>query len=71
MKAALLAVLLLTGCSTIEQAFENRVLCSLDRQQAAVISWWSVFGLGQKIAKADADIACAERAILIRMGQGT
>lgn len=71
MKFIVVVAVLLSGCSTIEQAFENRVPCSLDRQQAAVISWWSAFGLGQKIAKADADIACAEKAILIRMGQGT
>ena len=71
MKAALLAVPLLTGCSTLDRMLENRMLCSLDRQQAAVISWWGAWGAGAKIAKADAEIACAERVLIIRQGQGT
>lgn len=71
MKAALLAVLLLSGCSTLDRMLENRIVCSLDRQQAAVISWWGGWGASAKIAAADAEIACAERAILIKMGPST
>ena len=57
--AALLAVVLsLTGCAALDRALENRVLCSADKQQAAVISWWGAWGVGAKIAPADAQVVC-------------
>ena len=60
MRAAVLVVvvLALAGCSTLDRAMENRVLCSLDRQQMAVISWWGGWGVGAKVAAADAAVAC-------------
>lgn len=57
--AALLAVaLVLAGCAALDRAFENRVLCSADKSQAAVISWWGGWGVGAKIAAADAQVVC-------------
>lgn len=49
-----LAALLLSGCASLETALENRVLCSLDRQQMAFISWYGPLGVGAKVAPADA-----------------
>ena len=58
----MIAAATLAGCASIDRTFENRVLCSLDRQQMAVISWWGGWGVGAKIAQADAVVACREPA---------
>ena len=54
---ALLAFLL-TGCSTIAGQFENRLACSLDREQAYFISKWMRIGIGAEIAPADTAVLC-------------
>ncbi len=63
MRALLLMFAALSaGCSTIDRMFENRALCSLDRQQMAMISWWSGWGVAAKISDDDAKWACRDRA---------
>ena len=50
------------GCASLDKALENRVLCSLDKEQLAVISWYGPLGIGAKIAKQDAIVACNQGA---------
>lgn len=47
-----IAFALLTGCAGAR--LENRLACTINADQMAVISWWGPLGVASKIAKADA-----------------
>lgn len=71
----LAAAAALSGCSTLDRVMENRVACSLDRTQGAVISWYGPLGIGAKIAEADAKVMCEAVPVILqvapRTGTGT
>lgn len=58
--AGLLLVLsLLSGCATMDlKALENRVACTVAKDEAHVISKWGAFGISSKIADADRAAIC-------------
>lgn len=45
----------LSGCGTM---FENRVLCTPNKTEAAFVSWYSGFGVGAIISPKDAGAIC-------------
>lgn len=53
-----LTAVLLAGCSTVS-SFDNRVSCSLDKQEAYVNSMYGPLGVTSKIDKRDAQVICA------------
>lgn len=50
--------LLLGGCETVAQKFENRALCTVDHEEMHVVSKWWRFGISAQIAQADARAIC-------------
>ena len=52
------ASLALGGCATDPTRFETRIVCTLDREEAHVLSKWWAFSIGSEIAQADAVVAC-------------
>lgn len=56
-RALILACLLLPGCAA------NRLMCGMDRQSAAVVSWYEIrgfrLGVASQIDAQDAPSACA------------
>jgi len=56
----LLVVLLgLTGCGTSPKLLENRVVCTIDRSEAHVLSKWGPVSVGTQVSQADAAVVCA------------
>ncbi len=61
MKAlALLLCALCAGCGSIK-ALENRASCTLDGQQAMVVSMYGPLGIASELRAADAPYVCAPR----------
>lgn len=61
MKLLALAFLTLSlaGCGTLDlKMLENRIVCTVAKDEAHVVSKYGPFGLASKIAKADADVVC-------------
>lgn len=59
MRAALLiACAFLAGCASRPSWLENRVVCTLDRKEAHVLSKWGPVSIGAVLADADAAEAC-------------
>lgn len=57
------ALAALAGCVSMPTgAFENRVSCTLDRQQGQVCSFWGPLCVGSKIAESDAKVMCRKDA---------
>jgi aromatic ring-opening dioxygenase LigB subunit len=58
----ILSVLFLTilaGCGTIDmKLLENRVVCTVAKDEAHVVSKYGPIGIASKIADADKDIIC-------------
>lgn len=54
----LILAFLLSGCSTLE-TFDNRVSCSMDKQEAYVNSMCGPIGVTSKISPKDAKEICA------------
>lgn len=51
-------MLCLSGCAAMDNTFENRVSCTLDKKQGQVCSFWGPWCVGSKVAQADADVMC-------------
>ena len=45
---------LLIGCASDPTRWENRVVCTMDKTEAHVISKWWMFSIGSVLAPADA-----------------
>jgi hypothetical protein len=56
--AVAIAVFLLAGCSSVGSMFENRLACSLDRQEAYFLSKWTRVAIGATIAPSDTAVVC-------------
>lgn len=67
----LAAALALAGCSTLDRMLENRIACSLDRTQGAVISWWGAIGISAKIAEADTEAMCKSVPVILQVAPRT
>jgi hypothetical protein len=57
-RSVLIVVLPLTGCSTIERQFENRILCTMAKDRAMVASMWGPIGIASNVRDADAVVMC-------------
>jgi len=57
MKTIVFIAALLSGCAT--NTFENRAACTLDRQEAFVLSMYGPLGVASRLAAADAKALCA------------
>jgi len=57
---ACMILYLMSGCSTIERQFENRISCTIDKSQYYVVSLWGPLGIASKIAKSDGEIVCSQ-----------
>lgn len=53
------ALALLAGCGTSPKMLENRVVCTIDRSEAHVLSKWGPVSLGTQVSQADAAVVCA------------
>lgn len=53
-----LALVALTGCAQ----FENRVYCSVAKDEAAFVSWYMKFGVAARVSEKDAPALCAKGA---------
>jgi hypothetical protein len=54
-----LTVLMLSGCASLDTKFlENRVVCTVAKDEAHVVSKWGPVGIASKIAEADAKVVC-------------
>lgn len=53
----ILAACLLAGCSTTE-LLANRITCTIDGQQAHVVSLYGPLGIASKVDAADVAIIC-------------
>lgn len=56
----LFSVTVLSGCTTLK-AFDNRVSCSMDRQEAYVNSMYGPIGVTSKVSAKDAKEICAPK----------
>lgn len=57
----LLAALALSGCATLENLpLDNRVVCTVARDKAFVVSEWGPVGISSKIADADRAVICSK-----------
>lgn len=55
----ILAAISLGGCATLDTKFlENRVVCTVAKDEAHVVSKWGPIGLAAKIAEADTKVIC-------------
>lgn len=51
----------LSGCITLPQgSFDNRVVCTVARDEAYVVSKYSGVGISNKIADVDREVICAK-----------
>ncbi len=58
-KILILAAVALSGCATFEGAMlENRIVCTVAKDEAHVLSKWGPVGIGSKIADADRAVIC-------------
>jgi hypothetical protein len=53
----LLLSLLLTGCAS-PKWLENRVACTVARDEAHIVSKWGPFSIGAQVATSDAAVLC-------------
>lgn len=59
---ALLVVLVgLAGCGMSPKVLENRVVCTIDRSEAHVLSKWGPVSVGTQVSQADAAVVCAAK----------
>jgi hypothetical protein len=54
----LVSLLLLSGCESTGKMLENRLSCTLSGDTAYVTSMYGPIGVTNKIAEADARVAC-------------
>lgn len=55
----LLATLGMTGCATTRPTFlENRLMCTVAKDKAAVVSQWGPIGIASEIRQADTQVVC-------------
>lgn len=56
----LLMTLGLSGCGNLTQPsfLENRLMCTLSKDKAAVVSQWGPIGIASEIRKADTAVIC-------------
>lgn len=59
--AALVAALMLAGCGMSPKVLENRVVCTIDRSEAHVLSKWGPVSVGTQVSQADAAVVCAAK----------
>jgi hypothetical protein len=59
--AAVLLIMTLTGCSSMEKTFENRVACTADGKQLLVASLYGPIGVASKISPDDAAVICGKK----------
>lgn len=57
------AVVALSGCSTLETTFANRVACSVAKDQAFSVSMYGPIGIASKIAEQDGAVLCGQAAV--------
>jgi hypothetical protein len=58
----LAAVLGSGGCSTMKEAFTNRVVCTVAQDKSFVASMWGIFGIVTPLADLDHKQICAPKA---------
>ena len=56
----LLALVLLSGCSTAPKWLENRAACTVDHTEAFVVSKWGPVGISSSLAASDAAVLCGK-----------
>ena len=56
--AIAMAALLLSGCSSLQKSFENRVACTADGKVLLVASMYGPIGVVSKISEDDAAVIC-------------
>lgn len=61
LNVVLLAAALLTGCGMSPKVLENRVVCTIDRSEAHVLSKWGPVSVGTQVSQADAAVVCASK----------
>jgi len=57
MKIIFVLCLLLTGCAS-PKFLENRVTCTVAKDEATIVSKWGPFGISAQVAPADAAVLC-------------
>ena len=56
---SLLIALGVSGCASTRPEFlENRVVCTVDKQEAHIVSKWGPVGVASKIAESDTKVIC-------------
>lgn len=55
---SLVAILALTGCATKPAFLDNRVVCTVSKDKAFVVSQWGLVGISAEIAKQDQEAIC-------------
>lgn len=56
---ALVLISLLAGCASMDlKGLENRVVCTVAKDEAHVVSKWGAIGIASKIADADRAAVC-------------
>lgn len=54
-----LFLVLVAGCSTsVMSRFENRVVCTVAKDEASVISKWGLFGIASQVSEKDRKKIC-------------
>lgn len=57
--ALALVFVFLTGCGSLQGQFTNRPVCTMDKKDAYVVSFWTQFlGLAFEIDKRDTPVIC-------------
>lgn len=55
---AFLTVFTLGACSSTPSFLENRVVCTVDKQEAHTVSKWGPVGVASKISEKDREVIC-------------
>ena len=55
---AILALVALSGCATLEKDLENVVTCVAGRPEAHALSKWKFFSIGAKLAADQGEFLC-------------
>jgi hypothetical protein len=56
--ALTMLALMLSGCSTLDGKFDNRVVCTVARDKAFVVSEYGPIGIANTISKVDQAVIC-------------
>jgi hypothetical protein len=46
------------GCASTDKFLENRVVCTISKDEAFVVSRWGPVGISSEIARADQEVIC-------------